>query len=144
MPEIEVIYHPATYKELFEDVLVGYPGFAEALRLDFMDYAAGGLPRYFGKDDVYERPHLAFIVKLQHIHLALPPDVFPRGVPQRNRKCKMGKPGRDAALVYVRGLYEDHRYCLLAVLHPDAHGRARDDRIMKYLSRLAKDWRDMN
>lgn len=145
MPEIEVTYHPETYGELFEEVLKGYPGFAEGLRLDFLDYASGKkLPRYFGKDEVYTHPHLAYTIKLQHIHLALPPDVFPKGMAQGDRKCKRGKPGQDAALVYVRGLYEDHRYCLLAVLHPNAHGRAKEDRIMNYLSRLAKEFRDQN
>jgi mRNA interferase YafO len=145
MLDIEVTYHPDTYKELFEDVLRDYPGFTDGLRLDFADYASGKkLPIYFGKDDVYTHPYLAYTVKLQHIHLALPPDKFKKSTQQADRKCKRGRPGQDAALVYVRGLYEDHRYCLLAVLHPDAHGRARDDRIMSYLSRLAKEFRDQN
>lgn len=144
MPDIEVTFHAETFDELFKPFLQEYPGLAENLRLDFVDYASGKLPAYFGKDDVYQHPHLAYTTKLQHIHLALPPEVFPKGMAQRDRKCKMGKPGRDAALVYVRGLYEDHRYCLLAVFHPNAHGRAREDRVMKHLAYIARDWREAN
>jgi len=79
-----------------------------------------------------------------HIHICIPPALFPKNVPQHDRVCKMGRPGDDAALIYVQGeLYED-RYLILAFLWPDAHTKARDISTMQYLARLAKEWRDNN
>ncbi|WP_312480751.1 type II toxin-antitoxin system YafO family toxin [Stutzerimonas nitrititolerans] len=63
---------------------------------------------------------------------------------QPDRKCRKGAPHKDAALVYVRGELEESKYCILGVLYPDAHAKARADKIMRYLARLAKEWRDEN
>ncbi|MCW7764213.1 type II toxin-antitoxin system YafO family toxin [Photorhabdus luminescens] len=43
----------------------------------------------------------------------------------------------DACLVYVQGLLEENKYSLLAIMHPDAHGKARNPKIMSYLARIA-------
>ncbi|WP_024696143.1 type II toxin-antitoxin system YafO family toxin [Pseudomonas syringae] len=144
MSEIEVSFHPDLYNALIEDVLKDFPDFAEALLEDFREYKSGGLPDYFGKDDLYLHPPLAYSVKLWHIHLAMPPEKFPRGMAQRDRKCRKGNPHQDAALVYVQGLYEENRYCILTVLHPDAHSKARENQVIGYLARLAKEFRDAN
>lgn len=52
-----------------------------------------------------------------HIHLRLPPSLFPANLPQQDRVCRKGAPERDAALVYVRGELEDNRYCIFGVFY---------------------------
>lgn len=145
MDQITAVYHPETYSEFFEEPLKDFPTLAENLKADFVLYKTrGDLPSYFGCDVPYIQPHLAFTTQLMHIHLQLPPNSFPAGLPQFDRKCKKGQPQNDAALVYVRGELEENRYCILGVLHPDAHAKARSEKIMRYLARLAKKFRDEN
>ncbi|MNE94220.1 mRNA interferase YafO [compost metagenome] len=76
-----------------------------------------------------------------HIHIAIPPTKFPTNRPQADRKCPMD-PRTDAALVYTQGLYDEDRYSLLAMLYPEAHGKARDRQIMNYLVDVAKRFRN--
>ena len=143
MPEPEVEFHPETYSTLFEPVLKDFPSLLEDLKADFLRYVSEGVrPAYFGRDVIYLWPAEAEKAKLMHIHLALPPATFPKNRPQMDLVCRKGNPSQDAALVYVQGLWDDHNYCLLAVLHPDAHGQARDKQTMKYLARLAQRFRD--
>lgn len=145
MEEVTVEFHPDTYDEFFAVSLANYPGLAEDLRKDFLLYKSEDkLPSYFGCDVPYTQPQLAFIAHLMHIHLCLPPDFFPPNLPQFDRKCRKGAPDKDAALVYVRGEMEENRYCLIGVLYPDAHSKARQEKIMRYLARLAKKFRDEN
>ncbi|MGN8247699.1 type II toxin-antitoxin system YafO family toxin [Pseudomonas sp. SMV7] len=145
MEPITAVYHPETYAEFFSQPLKDFPSLADNLLADFINYKSGrGLPSYFGCDVPYTQPHLAYTAQLMHIHLQLPPHAFPEGVPQFDRKCKKGQPQNDAALVYVRGELEENRYCILGVLHPDAHAKARSEKIMRYLARLAKKFRDEN
>lgn len=145
MSEIEVTFHPHTKSELFDTVLESYPTLAANLQRDLKIYlATGQLFPHFGKVEIYTQPPLAYAAKLWHMHLALPPDTFRATDSQMFRVCKKGKPGKDAALVYAQGLFEEHRYCILAVLHPDAHGKAREEKIMRFLAHLAKEFRDAN
>ncbi|MBU1806364.1 MAG: type II toxin-antitoxin system YafO family toxin [Gammaproteobacteria bacterium] len=145
MQEVTVEFHPETYEEFFSQPLVCYPTLAEDIKLDFIRYKAEGfLPDYFGCDVPYTQPHIVFAAQLMHIHLCLPPDFFPPNLPQFDRKCRKGAAHKDAALVYVRGELEEGRYCILGVLYPDAHAKARNEKIMRYLARLAKTFRDEN
>lgn len=145
MGHVKAGYHEATYEEFFAKPLEQFPTLAQDLLSDFLRYKAEGkLPSYFGRDVAYTHPQLALNAHLMHIHLCLPPDFFPPNLPQFDRKCRMGAPHKDAALVYVRGDLEEDTYCLIAVLHPDAHGQARQEKIMRYLARLAKEFRDQN
>ncbi|WP_312452691.1 type II toxin-antitoxin system YafO family toxin [Stutzerimonas nitrititolerans] len=138
-------FHPDSFEEFFTGPLVAHPSLAEDILKDFIRYKSEGvLPSYFGCDVPYTQPQLAFNVNLMHIHLCLPPDSFPDKLPQPDRKCRKGAPHKDAALVYVRGELEEGKYCILGVLYPDAHAKARADKIMRYLARLAKEWRDEN
>ncbi|WP_313324250.1 type II toxin-antitoxin system YafO family toxin [Stutzerimonas nitrititolerans] len=138
-------FHPDTFEEFFTGPLVAHPSLAEDILKDFIRYKSEGvLPSYFGCDVPYTQPQLAFNVNLMHIHLCLPPDSFPDKLPQPDRKCRKGAPHKDAALVYVRGELEESKYRILGVLYPDAHAKARADKIMRYLARLAKEWRDEN
>jgi mRNA interferase YafO len=79
-----------------------------------------------------------------HIHIKIPPAKFAPNLSRHLRKCSMGKPREDAALVYVPGELEEGRYLLLAFLWPDAHAKSRDRTTMRYLARIAQDWRDKN
>lgn len=145
MNQVTAEYHPDTYNEFFEQPLKDFPTLAENLKADFIRYKTlGDLPRYFGCDVPYTQPHMAFKAQLMHIHLRLPPNLFPSNLPQIDRKCKKGKPQDDAVLVYVRGELEDHRFCILGVLHPDGHAKAREEKLMRYLARLAQKFRDEN
>ncbi|WP_165677438.1 type II toxin-antitoxin system YafO family toxin [Metapseudomonas otitidis] len=144
---VEVEFHPATYKEFFQDVLSSYPDLLQKLRRDFSRYVESDgnfLPTYFGQDAPYVEPAAAFNARLMHIHICLPPGSFPIGKPQADRKCRKGEPSQDAALVYVRGELYEERYRLLAFLHPDAHQKARKKELMSYLARIAQEFRDQN
>ncbi|WP_110631481.1 type II toxin-antitoxin system YafO family toxin [Pseudomonas sp. CC120222-01a] len=144
---IEVAFHPETFEAFFAPIDAKHPGLSGRLKSEFQRYIESGrqsIPSVFGRDVPYTQPPLALQACMMHIHIRIPPAVFPRNVPQRDRVCKAGKPGEDAALLYVPGeLYED-RYLLLAFFWPDAHNKARDDTAMRYLARLAKEWREAN
>lgn len=143
---IIVEYSPDTYDDLFKDVLSNHPTILSALRDDFYTYIASNrmtLPTYFGCDVPYTHPHEAYVVGLMHIHIAIPPSVFPTSKPQFDRKCPLGDPTKDAALVYAQGLYDEDRYVLIAMLHPGAHDRARTEKIIKRLAGVAKRFRDI-
>lgn len=145
MPKLIVTYHPDTYDEFFSDLLADFPTLPQDLMADFLMYkGTGQLPMRFGRDAPYTQPHAAYRAQLMHIHLKLPPDRFPENLPQWDRVCKKQTPHKDAALIYVRGELEEHRYCLFGVLYPDAHARAREEKVMRYLARLAQKFRDEN
>ncbi|OLU31465.1 hypothetical protein BVH03_08305 [Pseudomonas sp. PA15(2017)] len=145
MGNVTVGFHIATYDEFFAKPLTLFPTLAQDLLGDFLRYKGDGvLPSYFGCDVPYTQPQLAYNARLMHIHLCLPPDFFPPNLPQFDRKCRKGAPNKDAALVYVGGELDEDKYCLLGVLYPDAHSRAREEKVMRYLARLAKEFRDLN
>lgn len=142
-----VRYHPATFSEFFAPLDEKFAGLSSKLAEDFklyMDSQRGIVPDYFGRDAPYLQPQEADQAKLSHIHIKLPPGRFSAGVAQYFRVCGKGRPLEDAALVYTRGWLEEESFLLLAFLWPDAHSAARDKALMRYLSRLAKDWRDKN
>lgn len=145
MPAVTVEIHPATKAEFFSQVLAAYPTLINDLEADFKAYKGDGvLPSYFGCDVAYTQPAAVYNAHMMHIHLCLPPDFFPPNTPQFDRKCPMKNPLKDAALVYVRGELEESRFCILGVLHPGAHAKAREENMMKYLARMAKQFRDQN
>lgn len=144
MPSI-VEFNPETYEDLFQPILTAYPDLLDNLVADFAGYIDSDrlvLPEYFGCDVAYTQPEEAYRAGLMHIHLAIPPVQFPAKKPQADRKCPRGDATLDAALVYAQGLYEEDRYSLIAILHPDAHGKARDRLIMQRLARVAARFRD--
>lgn len=144
---VEVFFHKGTFAEFFEPVDQKHPGLSGTLKAEFTRYIESdrtSLPSIFGKDDAYMQPPQAVLACLMHIHIKIPPARFPAGLPRHQRKCSVGKPGEDAALVYVQGELEENRYLLLAFLWPDAHTKSRDRTKMRYLARIAKEWRDKN
>jgi len=144
---VEVLFHSDTFAEFFQPIDVKHTGLSATLKAEFSRYIGSGraeLPSIFGKDSAYMQPPQAVQACLMHIHVKIPPASFAKNLPQHQRTCQRGKPGDDAALVYVPGELEEDRYLLLAFPWPDAHGRAKGRLTMKYLSRLAKDWRDKN
>lgn len=140
-----VMLHPDTRAEFFIDVLSDFPNLDYALLEDFLAYKhAGILPSYFGRDAPYVEPVAAYNAHLMHIHLKFPPDRFPENLPQLDRTCRRNQPHKDAALVYVQAELDENSYCVLGVLHPDGHAKARSDQIMRRLARLAQKFRDEN
>lgn len=143
--EIEISINDTTRKEYFESVFLKHPELEDSIIADFRRYKeTGELPSYFGTDVAYTQPHAAINAGLMHIHLKFPPDKFNKNIPQSDRKCKIGDPGNDAALVYVQGELYENKYSLLAIFNPDAHGVARNHELMSYLCRIAQDFRDNN
>lgn len=141
---IEVAFHPDT-EHYFDSIDSTFPGFKQELLESFTDYIASGrevVPDCFGNDAPYTQPYGAFRAGLMHIHIAVPPTTFPKKRPQADRKCPMNAPDQDAALVYVQGELEEDHYCLLAILFPNAHQQASDNRTIPYLARLAQDFKD--
>lgn len=136
-----VEFNAETYDEFFKDILEQYPELLDNLKQDFADYISSDrhkLPHYFGKDSPYIDPPAKAEVGLMHIHIAIPPGTFPKNRPQHERKCRTNAPAQDAALVYVRGELYDNHYSLIALLHPNAHGKARDRSTMRYLTEVAE------
>ncbi|MBM0140170.1 type II toxin-antitoxin system YafO family toxin [Pseudomonas cannabina] len=143
MPSI-VEYNPETYDELFKPIIASYPTLLGSLLADFAGYIDSGrleAPLYFGCDVPYVKQHEAYVAGLMHIHLAIPPVVFPKNRPQADRKCPRN-PSTDAALVYAQGLYYEDRYTLIALLYPSAHAKAADRKIILRLAAVAARFRD--
>lgn len=144
---VEVTLHPLALKEFFAPIDLLYAGLSKQLLEDFKQYILSNRtapPTYFGRDAVYTQPSAAERAHLMHIHIKLPPGSFPQDRAQYYRTCLPGRPGEDAALVYVQGELYEERYQLLAFLWPDAHGKARQPDLMRYLARLAEDFRTNN
>lgn len=144
---IQIDFHPGTFQEFFMPVDQTHPGLSSTLKSEFERYIVSDrleIPVIFGRDAPYTQPSQALDACLMHIHVRIPPAKFRPNTPQRDRVCRTGRPGEDAALVYAQGeLYED-RYLILAFLWPDAHGKSRDRDVMKYLCRAALEWRSNN
>ncbi|QQN20991.1 type II toxin-antitoxin system YafO family toxin [Pseudomonas cannabina] len=145
MAVISATFHPLSYVEFFGPLLADYPGLDTDILQAFTEYkATGRASGIIGRDAPYVEPYAAFRANLMHIHLKLPPGEFPKNLPQIDRVCRKGQPHKDAALVYVKGELEEYKYCLLAVLYPSGHAKAREEKIMRYLARLAQQFRDEN
>lgn len=145
MDDIEVYINEYTRKDFFDEIFLKYPELEIQLINDFKRYkSTGELPIYFGRDAPYIRPYSAEKACLMHIHLKIPPDSFPRDRVQYFRTHKQGDPEKDICLVYVQGLIEDHRYSLLAIIHPNAHEKARNYQLMDRLAQVAQKFRDNN
>lgn len=144
---VNVEFNRHTFAELFAPVDLRYSKLSAKLKTDFTRYVASGridVPHYFGRDACYTQPAEALSACLMHIHIKLPPGSFPQNRAQYYRVCRDGRPGEDAALVYVQGELEEDSYQLLAFLWPDAHGQAKQRDLMRYLARIAKEFRDEN
>ncbi|MFZ4835889.1 type II toxin-antitoxin system YafO family toxin [Rouxiella sp. Mn2063] len=142
---IEVSINEHTKADYFDATFAKFPDLEKSILDDFIRYkSTDELPSYFGCDVAYTQPEGARKSGMMHIHLKLPPAEFPKNKPQADRKCANGDPENDACLVYVRGVLYEDRYSLLAIFNPDAHGIARDHRVMNYLSRVAQHFVDNN
>ncbi|HHJ4352028.1 TPA: type II toxin-antitoxin system YafO family toxin [Citrobacter freundii] len=142
---LEASINPATKAEFFDEVFLKFPELEASIIDDFLRYkATGDLPQYFGRDVAYTQPYGAFRAGLMHIHLCLPPNKFPENRPQPDRVCNKGDPNNDACLVYVQGELYENKYSLIAIMHPDAHGKARKHDVMSYLARIAQNYKDEN
>ncbi|WP_122316013.1 type II toxin-antitoxin system YafO family toxin [Pseudomonas cichorii] len=143
-----VNYNAETYAALFQPITSQYPHLLSGIIADFKGYIESNrlkIPSYFGCDVPYVKHPGAYKAGLMHIHLAIPPVVFPKNRPQADRKCpNNGNPAQDAALVYTQGLYDENHYSLIAILHPSAHTQANDKKIMNYLSAVAMRFRDIH
>lgn len=143
----DITFNPTAFAEFFAPVDTQYPGLSSRLLEDFRQYILSNrleTPHYFGRDAPYTQPPEALRACLMHIHIKLPPGSFPQDRAQYYRVCQSGRPGEDAALVYVQGELYEERYQLLAFLWPDAHGKARQRDLMLYLARLAEGFRAEN
>lgn len=142
---VNVTFNRQTFADLFAPIDKQYAGLSTKLKADFERYigsARSDIPHYFGRDACYTQPSEALSASLMHIHIKLPPGRFPQDRAQYYRVCQRGKPGEDAALVYVQGELEEDSYELLAFLWPDAHGQAKQKHLMRYLAQLAREYRD--
>jgi len=146
MDPVEVSYHPETYDRFFKPLELSHPGFLDDLLRDFTRYQQSmraDLPDYFGYDAEYGHPpEIAGCI--EHIHLCIPPRSFPANKRQVDRKCKKGDPLNDIALVYARGLYETHRFCIIGILMPDAHRQHHNKRLMLELGRIGRRFKNDN
>lgn len=146
MDLVEVVFHPCTYDRFFKPLEASHPRLLEVLVEDFRRYQQtlrDDLPDYFGLDAEYgSPPEIAGCI--EHIHLCIPPRTFAKHKRQFDRRCRQGDPENDVALVYARGLFDSHKFCLIAILMPDAHGQCRNNELMLYLGRLGREFRNDN
>lgn len=146
MEPVEVSFHPDTYDTYFKPLEATNPGFLSGLLADFCRYQQSmrdDLPDYFGFDAEYGSPK-EISGCLEHIHLCIPPRKFPEKLKQGQRKCKVGDPTNDVALVYARGRIEFHKFCIIGILMPDAHAQANNNDLMLYLGRLGREFQYAN
>ncbi|MFS7253450.1 type II toxin-antitoxin system YafO family toxin [Rahnella rivi] len=142
---IEVSINQHTKADFFDNTFAKFPDLEKSILDDFIRYKSKDeLPSYFGCDVAYTQPEGARKSGMMHIHLKLPPAKFPENKPQADRKCAKNDPENDACLVYVQGVCYEERYSLIAIFNPDAHGMARDPKIMRYLSQISQDFVDKN
>lgn len=146
MDPVEVSFHPDTYDRYFKPLEVSHPGFLDALLSDFRRYQQSmreELPDYFGYDSEYGHPpEIAGCI--EHIHLCIPPRSFPARKLQIDRKCRKGDPDNDIALVYARGLYEPHRFCIIGILMPGAHTKHHNRGLMLELGAIGRRFKNDN
>lgn len=143
---VSVRYCKETFDTYFAPVDRDCPGFSDTLIEDFRRYQASNgdeLPDYFGCDNPYGWPP-SIANCIEHIHLCIPPRTFDARLNQRDRKCKIGKPQDDVALVYSRGLIDDTEFLLIGVLMPDAHAQARCRGLMEYLGGIGREFARSN
>lgn len=78
---VEVSFHPETFEEFFLPVDAKHPGLSEVLKSEFLRYIESRrqlIPSIFGRDVPYTQPPLAFQACLMHIHICIPPALFPK------------------------------------------------------------------
>lgn len=142
-----VFYHPDLYEEFIAPLSRIRKDIPEIILNDFKRYIESDfeeLPSYFGVDNLYgSPPDLAGI--MGHIHLRIPPNKFPSNVAQAYRKCKKNDPANDIALVYVQGDEDDSKYCILAIVMPNAHSRMKPNlKLIRKLGSYAKEFKENN
>lgn len=146
MGPVEVVFHSQTYDAYFKPLELSHPGFLKILLNDFCRYQQSMrdyLPDYFGFDAEYGSPR-EIAGCIEHIHLCIPPRSFPPNLRQSYRRCRVGDPQNDVALVYARGRIEFQRFCIIGILMPDAHRQANGRDLMLYLGRLGREFRNDN
>lgn len=141
-----VNYHTELFEEFISPVNRIRNGLSDIILNDFRRYIESDfeeLPSYFGFESMYgSPPEIAGV--MFHIHLCIPPDSFPKNRVQQDRKCKKGNPDKDIALVYTQGVLDIDSYCILAILMPDAHKKANDNKLMLRIGRYAREFRGAN
>ncbi|KFF48094.1 hypothetical protein GY26_15990 [Gammaproteobacteria bacterium MFB021] len=129
---------------VFDELADQSPGLRDALVEDFRRFIESGktdYPNYFGRQSIYNFPVEAERAHLCHMHLALPPRTFSKGRSLMDR-TNPRDPEQDACLVYCEHYLWEGRVLLLNILYPDAHGKARNKRLMRYLAREAQAFQD--
>lgn len=141
---VEIELHP-DFEQALSALQHRFPKLRDDLIADFRQYVASSwtqVPEYFGRDSIYTQPFVAMRAKLRHIHIRLPPRSFSPNTSQWDRTAPSNAPDQDAALLYVQHEFDEHRFLILAFLYPDAHGQARQERLMKYLGYEAQIFQD--
>jgi mRNA interferase YafO len=144
---LSVEYHPDS-KHLFEQFDTDFPGLTDNIKEDFADfirYLRGdgeSIPRRYGRHGPYSWPKSIASLNLMHVHICVPPRHGFVGNFLDQRACRDNEPERDAALVYTEHMYDEGRFCLLALLYPEAHSQARNEQVMRHLADLARRFHD--
>lgn len=106
------------------------------LKSDFKDYKEGfRLPNYFGRDGDFTRHQNATSSNLRHLHLAESKNFWKPFLRQYDRTSNYW-------LIYCSGFWNVNNYLLIAILKPDAHQQARQNRLLDGLSAVAERFRN--
>lgn len=138
-----IILEEARY--LFADTFIEFPNFEKQLISVFKEYIESNrtkVPDIFGRDVPYRYPKTLYDLNVQHIHLKLPPNRFPKKQAQYDRRNSTKEPNKDIFLVYVISDSNPERFALLAILRPHAHKKSKERRILDLFCQLAEKYQD--
>ncbi|MWP63093.1 type II toxin-antitoxin system YafO family toxin [Gilliamella sp. Pas-s25] len=138
-----IILEEARY--LFADTFIEFPNFENQLISVFKEYIESNrtkVPDIFGRDVPYRQPNRLYELNVQHIHLKLPPNRFPKNQPQYYRCNATREPNKDIFLVYVISDFNPKRFALLAILRPHAHKKSKERRILNLFCQLAEKYQE--
>lgn len=107
---------------------------------NFREYKETGETKgIFGRDASYIRPSSAEFAKLQHVHIR---DQKVKASTWNNLRTASFYKVSNSAVVYVKGLRNNNKYLLLAVLNLNAHEMANNINFMCDLAEIAERFRE--
>lgn len=127
---MKVTWNSASYTKFLEPTFKLMPGLKASLLDDFKSLKEGMFPGVFGKDGPYTAPGAIVSSRVYHIHLLLTKQ-------ERNSSLNRFNCTSDRALVYTRHAKCQDVYSLLAIFPNNAHGFAKDSKIMAEIAAYA-------
>lgn len=127
---MKVTWNSASYAQFLEPTFKLQPNLEVTLLEDFKSLKQGMFPSVFGKDGPYTAPGAIVSSRVYHVHL-----LFSKQ--ERSRSLNRFNCTSDRALVYTQHAHFQDVYSLLAIFPQNAHGYAKDPKIMADIAAYA-------